>query len=594
MNIKHESIADIPLIIGFCKRLGLESMINHNLNTHGNQSGLSNGQLVVGWITHILTQNNHCKSPVEEWVQKHKLTLQALLNSNITDTDFEDCRLSRLLEKFADNSRWENFESTFYRNSISIFQLDTKTPEHFKECPPSEDGIKQTIKVDSTTAYGHHEVVEDGIMQRGWSKDHRSDLPQLKIMASVQGSTGVQIATEVVPGNKSDDPLYVPILERTRKIIDTTNCLICGDCKMSATYIRANIVKNKEFYLTPLQLSSNTKDLLNNLIEKIVNEDQNAELIFDRDVGGNQKIIGAGFEIQRTQIYKNDDEENKWEERVMLIRSYDHAKQEISRFNDKLKKAKETFGSLESKLCPGKEDAEADLFKKIEKFKNENECSQLFKFEIEVFLVDKINKRTEKRNGKTREGSYKTINYRARIINISEDQDILSDIKRKIGFRLYVTNAPQRYLTFANAYTYFRKTMYVIEIGFHVLKDHINISPLFVRNQKQILGMTRLLILALKILTLMTAEIRANMKKDSIILEGLYAGQKSRKHQAPTAQSILEYLSRQEIAVIGHKIGEVWHWGITPLTVTCRIILKCLKIPESVYESLPSEIARMG
>ncbi len=136
--------------------------------------------------------------------------------------------------------------------------------------------------------------------------------------------------------------------------------------------------------------------------------------------------------------------------------------------------------------------------------------------------------------------------------------------------------------------------MYFVEIGFHVLKDYLNISPLFVRDEKQIIGMNKLLMLALKILTLMTAEIRSNMKKENLEIQGLYAGQPVRKHSAPTAQSLLKYFSRQDIILIGHKIDDVWHWGISPLTDQCRTILKMLKLDENIYEKLAENVMHLG
>ena len=601
MNLKHELIADIPLIIEFCKKLNLQFIIDKHLKTHGNQEGLTNGQLVLGWIAHILTQNNHCKSPVQEWQNKHRMTLQALLGMEILDTDFEDCRLSRLLERFSDDSMWHSIEESFYKDSFSILDLDTQAPEYFKENPSIENGIAKTIKIDATTAYGYHEVIENGIMQRGWSKDHRSDLPQLKIMVAVEGNTGFQLASDIVSGNKNDDPLYIPILERTRKTIDTSNCLYCGDCKMSALYTRADMVKNKEFYLTPMQLNNSIKELLDTLVDKIVEGDQNAELIIDIDNKNNPKIIGAGFEISRSQLYKEDEKTNniEWNERVLLIRSYDHAEQEISQFNRKITKIKEELLNLESKLCDNEEDAEKDLLGKIDKITVKNNLlkgnlSDFFDYKIDIIVDEKEVKRSEKRNGKTRNGSFKTKRYRAKVVDASEKKDKIENLKYKIGWRIYVTNAEKENLTFSSAYKFFRKTMYVIEIGFHVLKDYINISPLFVRKQNQILGMTRLLMLALKILTLMTAEIRANMKKEKIVLKGLYAGQPARKHSAPTAQSLLEYFSRQNIALVGHKRGEQWEWLVTSLTDTCREVLKLLKIPEDIYERLPELLKLMG
>jgi transposase len=586
MNVKHESLADIPLIIEFCYRLNLQHLIDTHLVAHKNQEGLSNGQLIIGWIAHILTQNNHCKSPVAEWAKKHKMTLQSLFNMETSDIDFEDGRLGRLLKKLSNDTVWHDIESSFYKDSFSILELNTKAPESFKKNTSVESPIIKTIKIDATTAYGHHEVIEEGIMQRGWSKDNRPDLPQLKIMVSVEGNTGFQIASDIVPGNQNDDVLYIPILERTRKIVDSVGCLMCGDCKMAALNIRANIVNNKEFYLTPLPLHKNAKELLKKLVDEVVDGEQQVELIFDVDDKNVTRIIGAGFETTRKQSCLVAGNLIEWDERVLLVKSYDHAKHQLNLFYHSIEKKKKELCKLESKLSSSIKEAEKELLKKIDKIKKDNDLFGLFSFKIDVIGCDREVKRSEKRNGVTRNGSFIVKKFRAKIVDVCENQLVIKQMAQKIGWRLYVTNAEEQYLTYASAYTYFRKTMYVIEIGFHNLKDYININPLYVRKPDQILGMTRLLMLSSKVLTLMTAEIRANMKKEQVILKGLYSGQSARKHSAPTAQSILKYFSRQEISLIGQKIGEIWYWDVTPLSETCQAILKLLKIPEDSYERI--------
>ena len=434
-------------------------------------------------------------------------------------------------------------------------------------------------------------------MQKGWSKDHRPDLPQLKIMVAVEGKTGIQITSDVVPGNENDDPLYLPIIERTRTIVDTANCLMCGDCKMSALYIRADIAKNKEFYLAPMQMS-NEKIRLEfcDLVNQIVDGDQEAQLINETFIENNKTInrtIGAGYEIEKSRSHVDGGIVFKWNERLLIVRSFDHAKNEIKKFEIKISNFENDLIKLTSKLHSSEEAAEKELLSKIEKKLRSDEISNLFKIETKLLIEEKSRKRSEKRNGKTREGSYKVDKYRYTVSFVTINLEKLINMKYKLGWRLYVTNAEKKHLTFCSAYKYYRKTMYVIEIGFHVLKDYIKISPLFVRNQDQIIGMTRLLMLALKILTLMTAEIRSNMKKDNVILEGLYAGQPKRQHPFPTAQSILQYFSRQDIVLIGVKMDEGWKWVITPLTCICQSILKLLKIPES-YSNLAETVSKCG
>jgi transposase len=594
MNITHESLYDLPLIFEFSKRLNIPSIIDSSFQTHGNRKGLSEGQIVIGWLSHILTQNNHCKSPVGEWVDNQKITLEALLGERISDTDFDDNRLGRVLKQFANDEYWHTIEKKLYQDSFSVLNLDTNAPESFKGTALIKHGIQKTIKIDATTSYGYHEVIEEGIMQRGRSKINRGDIPQLKIMASVEGNTGFQIASEVVAGNVNDDLLYIPVLERTRKILNTSNCLICGDCKMSSFSIRANIVKNNEYYLTPIQLNYAQKNLLIELVDSIVNGSQDANLIFDVNDKGKPKIIAAGYEIQRAQQYQESKENPsiEWNERLLVIKSFDHSKQEIDRFRKEVKKLAEKLSTTESKLHKLKEDAENELLETIKELSSDS-LYDLFSFKTEVIIEEKELKRTEKRKGITRSGTYKVIKFRAKIIDVTEIQKDITAKEHKMGWRIYVTNAPKELLTYSSAYIFYRKTMYVIEIGFHYVKDYLNISPLYVREQDQILGMTRLLMLALKILTLMSAELRNNMKKENIVLKGLYAGQPVRMHSEPTSRSILEYFSRQNIAILGYNVEEVQHWQITKLPDTCKAILKLLGLPEDTYDGLPDKIMKM-
>ncbi len=594
MNIIHEQVYDVPLIFEFCKRLNIQSIIDASFNTHGNRKGLSDGQLVMGWASHILTQNDHCKSPVKDWVENKKMTLEALLQESISDTDFDDNRLGRVLKKFANDEFWHNIEKGLYQDSFSILNLDTSAPESFKETTLIKNGIPNTIKIDATTSHGYHEVIENGFMQRGKSKIKRSDIPQLKIMCSVDGETGYQIASEIVAGNINDDLLYIPVLERTRNIRNTKDCLICGDCKMSSSSIRANIVKNNEYYLTPLQLNSAQKKLLDKLVDDVVDGKQDANLIFDSVDKSKPKIIAAGYEVQRDQQYQLNTQFPliEWNERLLIIKSFDHSKQQIDKFRKEIKALSKKLSNTASNLHALKENAEKDLQEKIKELSSDS-LFNIFSYKTEVIVEEKDLKRTEIRSGVTRKGTYKVIKYRAKIIEVMEIKQDIIDIEHKMGWRIYVTNAPKELLTFSSAYLFYRKTMYVIEIGFHYIKDYLNISPLYVREQDQILGMTRLLMLALKILTLMTAELRNNMKKENITLKGLYPGQPARLHSEPTSRSILEYVSRQNIAIFEYNVGEVQYWEITKIPDACKTILKLLKLPEDTYDGIPDKIMKM-
>jgi transposase len=73
------------------------------------------------------------------------------------------------------------------------------------------------VRLDSPEARGHWTVTEDGRFPCGPSKDHRPDLPQVKVMQSALDPLGMPVATDVVPGQRADDPLYGPAIARMRE-----------------------------------------------------------------------------------------------------------------------------------------------------------------------------------------------------------------------------------------------------------------------------------------------------------------------------------------------------------------------------------------
>jgi transposase len=77
--------------------------------------------------------------------------------------------------------------------------------------------ISMITRLGSTTANGHGTVTEDGLFQFGHRKDHRPDLPQVKVMVSALDPLDLPMATDVVPGQRANDPLYIPAITRMRE-----------------------------------------------------------------------------------------------------------------------------------------------------------------------------------------------------------------------------------------------------------------------------------------------------------------------------------------------------------------------------------------
>jgi transposase len=97
------------------------------------------------------------------------------------------------------------------------------------------------VRLESTTVNGHWRVTEDGLCPFGHRKDHRPDLPHVKIMVSALDPLGMPVATDVVPGQRAGDPVSVPALMRVRDSLVRRGLLYVGDGKMGALDTRAFI-----------------------------------------------------------------------------------------------------------------------------------------------------------------------------------------------------------------------------------------------------------------------------------------------------------------------------------------------------------------
>src|SRR2546429_1245700 len=233
ITVKHERIDDIPVIIAQLKKMRVDKLIDTHFPTNGNWTRLSLGGVVVVWLTFIISEADHRLYRVEPWVAEHKRTLRRCLGKKVEPRDCTDDRLATGLDYVSVTEHWGAFECALNQSVIRVYDLQ-----------------KRMARVDSTTVAAF--VTPEGMFQLGHSKDHRSDLPQVKIAMSVLDPLGLPLTTTVVAGNTADDPLYLPEIAKVRKIVEITGLSYVGDCKMAAMGTRAEIVAHGDFYLCPL------------------------------------------------------------------------------------------------------------------------------------------------------------------------------------------------------------------------------------------------------------------------------------------------------------------------------------------------------
>jgi len=190
LTIISERVDELPLLLAQLARMGVQPLLDEYFPAHGNWVGLSPGWVTVLWMTHILSQADHRLNHVEPWAAQRRHTLRRCTGPRVHPLDVSDDRLAGVLECVSDEAHWGAFEGALSRQLLRVYDLQ---PER--------------VRLDRTTANGHWSVSDDGLFQFGHSKDHRPDLPQVKVMLSALDPLGLPVATDVVSGPRADDPL---------------------------------------------------------------------------------------------------------------------------------------------------------------------------------------------------------------------------------------------------------------------------------------------------------------------------------------------------------------------------------------------------
>jgi transposase len=239
-----ERVDDVALLIGQMVKMGLPEVLDRHIPCHWRQRGLSWGWTAVIWLAYIVTEGDHRKVSVETYLKGMQHTLSHLTAQVVDPLDFSDDRLSHLLKHLSKPTYWHRIERDLNARSVEVYALP-----------------QDVIRCDATTVSGDHEVTEEGLLQFGPSKDDPTR-PQLKVMMGSLDPLGMPLSTDVLSGERADDGLSLPIIERIRTGLKPPGLLFVGDCKMRALETRAYLVRHQAWYLSPLPLTGATAEAM--------------------------------------------------------------------------------------------------------------------------------------------------------------------------------------------------------------------------------------------------------------------------------------------------------------------------------------------
>jgi transposase len=326
-----ERVDDVALLIGQMVKMGLPEVLDRPIPRHWTQRGLSWGWTAVIGLASIVTEGDHRKVSVETYLKGMHHTLSCLTAQVIEPLDFSDDRLSHLLTHLSKPAYWHAIERDLNERSIEVYAL-----------------AQDVIRCDATTVSGDHEVTEEGLVQFGHSKDDPTR-PQIKVLIGSLDPLGMPLATEVLSGERADDGLYIPIMERVRTGLQTPGLLFVGDCKMSALDTRASLARHQDLYLSPLPWTGATAEAMDAWLTVGVTQGEMGELerIMRTTDRGHTVRAAEGYEFDRACEAPGDaGDAATWRERVLGMRSPMHADQQAVGLEKRLCHAETQLAAL--------------------------------------------------------------------------------------------------------------------------------------------------------------------------------------------------------------------------------------------------------
>jgi transposase len=572
-----ERVDDVALLIGQMVKMGLPEVLDRHIPGHWTQRGLSWGWTAVIWLAYIVTEGDHRKVSVETYLKGMRHTLSPLTAQAIEPLDFSDDRLSHLLKHLSKPAYWHKIERDLNARSIEIYDL-------------SQD----VIRCDATTVSGDHEVTEEGLVQFGHSKDDPAR-PPIKVMIGSLDPLGMPLATDVLSGERADDGLYLPIMERIRTGLQTPGLLFVGDCKMSALETRAYLVRHQDFYLSPLPLTGTTAEAMDAWITEGVRQGERGALarIMRTNDRGHTVLAAEGYEFERT--CKAPDEAGDvaaWPERVLVVRSPMHADQQAAGLEKRLCHAETKLAALTPPRGRGKRQItdEATLVAAIARVLTEHRVDGLLSVTWEK-QVEQTTQYIGRGRGSVHREKRVLEKTRYHITHIVRQVDTIAALRQRFGWKAFVTNAPPTQLSLQEAVLCYRHE-YRVERIFHRLKSRVHIAPRFVKLNDQIEGLTYLLTLGVRVLTVMEFVLRRSLQTDQTTLPGLHPENKARITDKPTAERILKAFADVSLTIIKNAAGEEILRRLTSLSGLQADILQRLGLGASLYGQL--EIQEMG
>ncbi len=426
-------------------------------------------------------------------------------------------------------------------------------------------------------------MTDDGLFQFGHSKDHRPDLPQVKLMLATLDPLGLPLAADVVPGQRSDAPLYLPVIARVRASLARTGLLYVGDCKLGALLNRATLHQRGDHYLCPLGGVQLPPADLAALVAAVLAEQRVLSPITRMDADGNNVEIAQGTEQSVSLTAVVDAAVVTWIERRLLVRSMAAQAARIRALHQHLTQAEaalaEVLVARRGKVRPS---TPAELAAAVAAILERHQVLGLL--DVTIQATPHTRSLRPYRGQPAREATTYTL-----ALSTARIPDAITAVEARLGWRIYATNRPAEQLSLAQAVLAYRDE-YLVERSLGRLKGApLSLRPLYLSRDDHATGLIRLLTIGLRVLTVLEYAIRERLADEQARVAGLYAGQPNRTTARPSAEQVLEAFRNLTLTVVQLPGQVIRH--LTPLSAVQQRLLALAGLDPVCYGRLIMHLA---
>jgi transposase len=498
-----------------------------------------------------VSESDHRLSHVEDWyVSLERIIGYCTGQSDLSRLDFTDDRLGLLLDSLSDDACYTAFEESLNRHIVSVY------------CLNGPDIGSKTVHVDATIGQSYKDP--SSLFSIGYAKHRRKDLPQFKAMLGTLGAFGMPLCVDIVNGSVSDDILYLPMVERVSRTLDCTGLLFVGDSKLGSMGNRSAIALKEHYYLTPLSKVQVPFETLKDMVATA------ESFIY---VGENGDIKAFEQSISRSH------EGHTWWERLITAYSPTYGASQIAQFDKTIAQTHEQIATLTT-LKQGKTviKSEAELRQKIEDICHKTKTKAFFDVHIETTTTETLIRKYGKKPAEMRlRHDFK--------VTIKRNADAIDAHKAVLGWRVYATNAPLDILNTHKVIEAYKEE-YKVEYRFNQLHNKTAaLMPIYLQKDERIKALVRILMIAIKALSLIQYEARESLKKTQTQVKELFPGNPGRKTEQPTAEMILRAFTNISLVIIEAKNKEIYV-EISEISKAKKRLLEIIGLKPTFYEDI--------